>query len=140
LHVRNGDGGIILLTAPGIFFCRVILQGRRAGIDENLREDQAGFRDERFSTDQTFVLRTVVEQSLEWYFPLHKPFSILKRPLTAYTIFSLWNIFKACGFPDTTINSLTDLYADNKWYAMMNNKANDSRSKLESEKAMSYHL
>ena len=57
--------GINLLSVPGKIFCLVLLQRMRR-IDRILREDQAGFRSGRGCTYQILVLRTIVEQSIEW--------------------------------------------------------------------------
>ena len=35
-------------------------------VDNTLREEQAGFRQDRSCTDQIATLRTIVEQSIEW--------------------------------------------------------------------------
>ena len=63
--------GINLLSVPGKVFCRVLLHRIKASIERILREEQAGFRGGRSCMDQIFVLRTIIEQSLEWNLSLY---------------------------------------------------------------------
>jgi hypothetical protein len=64
LSVCGNWRGINLLSVPGKIFCRVLLQRLKQSIERVLREEQAGFRSGRGCTDQIFVLRSIVEQSL----------------------------------------------------------------------------
>ena len=106
--------GINLLSVPGKIFCRILLLRMRQAIERVLREEQAGFRSGRGCTDQIFVLRTIVEQSLEWnsslyinYIDFEKAFDSIHHP-------SLWRILEAYGFPVKVINILKDMYAENQ--------------------------
>ena len=114
LSVCGNWRGINLLSVPGKLFCRVLLQRMRQAIERTLREEKAGFRSGRGCTDQIFVLRTIVEQSLEWnsslyinYIDFEKAFDSIHHP-------SLWKILQAYGFPQKVINILKDMYADNQ--------------------------
>ena len=106
--------GINLLSVLGKIFCRVLLQRLRQAIERTLREEQAGFRSGRGCTDHIFVLRTIVEQSIEWnsslyinYIDFQKAFDSIHHP-------SLWRILEAYGFPPKMINIMQDMYADNQ--------------------------
>ena len=57
---------IMLLSTAGKVLNRIILERMREAVDRVLRENQAGFRPSRSSTDQITTLRIIVEQSLEW--------------------------------------------------------------------------
>ena len=114
LSVCGNWGGINLLSVAGKIFCRVLLQRVRQSIERTLREEQAGFRSGRGCTDWIFVLRTIVEQSLEWnsslyinYIDFEKAFDSIHHP-------SLWKILRAYGFLTKVINILRDMYADNQ--------------------------
>jgi len=37
----------------------------RTGVESNLRKEQAGFRPGRGTTEQIFILRNIIEQSIE---------------------------------------------------------------------------
>ena len=61
LSVCSNWRGINLLLVLGKIFCRILLLRMRQAIERILRE-QAGFRSGRECIDQSFVLRTIVEQ------------------------------------------------------------------------------
>ena len=48
--------------------------GREGEVDKTLREEQAGFRQDRSCTDQIATLRIIVEQSIEWNSSLYVNF------------------------------------------------------------------
>ena len=106
--------GINLLSVTGKIFCRILLMRMRTGIERVLREEQAGFRAGRSCNDQIFVLRTIVEQSLEWnsslyinYIDFEKAFDSIHHP-------TLWTILESYGFPGKVINILKDIYTGNQ--------------------------
>ena len=45
---------------------RVIITRIRDGINQQLRDEQAGYRSGRSTTEQIFVLRNIIEQVIEW--------------------------------------------------------------------------
>ena len=57
--------GITLLSVPGKILNRIILERMKGKVDQTLREQQAGFRQDRSCTDQIATLRIIVEQSIE---------------------------------------------------------------------------
>ena len=64
--------GITLLSVPGKVLNRIILEGMKGEVDKTLREEQAGFRQDRSCTDQIAALRIIVEQSIEWNSHSHR--------------------------------------------------------------------
>ena len=106
--------GINLLSVPGKVFCRVLLQRVKNSVDKILREEQAGFRSGRSCTDQIFVLRTIVEQSLEWNSALYINFIDFEKAFDSIHHPSLWKILGSYGFPLKIINILKNMYADNQ--------------------------
>ena len=93
--------------STGKTFCRILLQRLRQAIERILREEQAGFRAGRGCTDQIFILRTIVEQSLGWNSSLCSNYIDIHHP-------SLWKILKAYGFLGKVSNILKDMCADNQ--------------------------
>ena len=84
----------------------------RKSIDEKLREEQAGFRPQRLTTDHIFTLRTIIEESTERQLNLvinfvdfQKAFDSLHRP-------SLWKILSMYGIPTKYINIIKAFYTD----------------------------
>ena len=105
--------GINLLSVPGKIFCRVLLQRIRQGVDKRLREEQAGFRSGRSWADQIFVLRNIVEQSIEWNSSLYMNYIDFEKAFDSIHHPSLWKIMKLYGLPDKIINIVKDMYASN---------------------------
>ena len=66
--------GITLLSVPGKVLNRIILERMKGEVDNTLREEQAGFRQDRSCTDQIATLRIIVEQSIEWNSSLYVNF------------------------------------------------------------------
>jgi len=71
--------GITLMSVPGKVFCLIMLNRLRDAIDATLHEEQAGFRRGRSCTDQTFTLRNIIEQGVEFQQPLSINFIDLKK-------------------------------------------------------------
>ena len=57
---------IILLSVPSKVFSRILVQRIQDGLEEQLQEEQAGFRRGRSTTEQLFTLRNITEQCTEW--------------------------------------------------------------------------
>jgi hypothetical protein len=108
----NNWRGITLLSIPWKVFLSILLERLRKSIDERLREEQAGFRPQRSTTDHIFTLRTIIEESTEMQLNLvinfvdfQKAFDSLHRP-------SLWKILSIYGIPTKYINIIKAFYAD----------------------------
>lgn len=66
--------GIMLLSTPGKVLNHILLERLQKGVDEKLRENQAGFRKNRSCGDQIATLRIIIEQSIEWNSPVYVNF------------------------------------------------------------------
>ena len=77
--------GITLLSVPGKVLNRIILERMKGEVDKTLREEQAGFRQDRSCTDQIATLRIIVEQSIEWNSSLYVNLFTTRKPLTVWT-------------------------------------------------------
>ena len=102
--------GITLLSVPGKVMAMIILDRIYETLDEKMREGQSGFRRGRSCADQIFVLRNIIEQSVEWrkevvinFIDFKKAFDSLHRP-------SMWNILRSYGLPIKIINVIKLLY------------------------------
>ena len=56
--------GIMLLSTPGKFLSRVLPERMKEAVDPKLRDQQAGFRQNRSCAEQIVSLHIIVEQSL----------------------------------------------------------------------------
>ena len=82
LYCKNWRS-ITSLTVTSKIFGRILLQRLKASIDNRLKKEQAGsVRSGRATSEQIFILRKIVEQSLEWEAPLYLNFVDWDEPLT----------------------------------------------------------
>ena len=106
--------GINLLSVPGKIFCRVLLRRMKTSLEKILREEQAGFRSGRSCIDQIFVLRTIIEQSIEWNSSLYLNFIDFAKAFDSVHHSTLWKILESYGFPKKVINILKSMYEGNQ--------------------------
>jgi len=99
-----------LLSTPGKVFSRVMLNRLQDAVDCTLRDEQAGFRRGHSSTEQIFVLRNIIEQSLEHQQDLIINFIDYKKAFDSVHRPSLWKILKHYGIPDRYIEIFKALY------------------------------
>ena len=80
--------GITLLSVPGKILNRIILERMKGKVDQTLREQQAGFRQDRSCTDQIATLRIIVENPSNGTHPYTLALTTLlitRKPLTVWT-------------------------------------------------------
>ena len=89
----------MLLSIPGKVLSRIMLERLKAALDKRLREEQAGFRQDRSCTDHIATMRIIIEQSLEWQTPLYsifvdfqKAFDWVNRDLLLYKLSTSYDI------------------------------------------------
>ncbi|XP_016336376.1 uncharacterized protein LOC107684595 [Sinocyclocheilus anshuiensis] len=110
LAVCNNWRGITLLSVPGKVFCIVLLRRLREAVDKKLREEQAGFRCGRSCNDQIFILRNIIEQSLEFQQRLYINFIDFVKAFDSVDRESLWCIARDFGIPERFVNMFWNLY------------------------------
>ena len=64
----------MLLSTAGKVLNRIFQNRLKVEVDKRLRDEQAGFRKDWSCTDQIAILKIVLEQSLEWNFPVYATF------------------------------------------------------------------
>ena len=104
--------GITLLPIASKVLGRVIINRIKAGIDEILRPEQAGFREGKSTTEQIFVLRNIIEQSVEWQSTLYINFIDFEKAFDSIHRGSLWEIMRQYGIPSKLINIVKLMYTD----------------------------
>ena len=97
LFLCNYWRGITLLSMPSKILCSVILQRIKTEVDKTLRDEQAGFRQERSCVDQIATLRIIVEQTIEWQTSLCMNFIDFKKDFDSIDHQVLWKILKHYG-------------------------------------------
>ena len=106
----NNYRGITLLSIPGKVFNRVILERIKSATDSKLREEQAGFRKNRSTTDQIATLRILVEQSLEWNAKLTINFLDYEKAFDSIDRDTLWKIMRHYGIPQKLVYLIKSMY------------------------------
>ena len=102
--------GITLLSVPGKVLSIVLLNRLRHAVDEHLREQQAGFRSGRSCIEQIFVLRQVIEQTLEYQRRLALNFIDFTKAFDSIHRDTLWQIARSYGIPTHFIDLFRSLY------------------------------
>jgi hypothetical protein len=106
----NNWRGITLLSVPGKILCSILLRRLRHAVDARLREEQAGFRAGRSCSEQIFVLRSIIEQSLEYQQRLSINFIDFTKAFDSIHRETLWNIAQAYGIPRRFTDFFRNLY------------------------------
>ena len=92
--------GISLLSIPGKILANVLLGWLRPVIEPSLLEQQCGFRPQRETIDQIWVLRQVIEKAVEHRSNLHICFVDLSKAFDSVPRHALTNILKYSGIED----------------------------------------
>ena len=110
----NNYRGIMLLSTPGKVINRVMLERMREGVDRVLRDQQAGFRQERSCTDQIQTLRIILEQSMEWNSSTYINFIDFEKAFDSLDREALWELMRHYGIPEKFISLIKNTYDGNK--------------------------
>ena len=104
--------GITLTSVPSKVFGRVIIDRIRNGVNNKLRDEQAGFRRGRSTVEQIFVLRNIIEQVVEWQSTLYVTFVDFEKAFDSVDRESLWKIMSSYGIPPKIIKMIQILYEE----------------------------
>ena len=89
---------------------RIIITRIRDGVDSKLRQEQAGFRKGRGTVEQIFILRNIIEQSVEWNSNLYVCFVDFEKAFDSVDRETLWRIMRSYGIPEKIVNMVKVLY------------------------------
>ena len=79
-------------------------------VNQTLREQQAGFRQDRSCTDQIATLRIMMEQSIEWNSSLYINFVDYEKAFDSVDRETLWKVLRHYGVPKTIVNMIKNSY------------------------------
>ena len=106
--------GIMLLSTPGKVLNKIILERMKKTVDKLLRDEQAGFRQNRSCTDQIATLRLIIEQSLEWNSSLYINFIDFEKAFDSLDRLALWDLLRHYGIPAKLIRLMQEMYTGMK--------------------------
>ena len=116
----NNWRGITLLAVVSKVFSRCLLNHFQEKVDKILRREQAGFRPGCSCSDQIFVIRTILEESIEYNSPLFINFIDFEKAFDSIHRESLWKILRIYGLPEKLIKMIRILYDGFKCCVMHN--------------------
>ena len=93
---------------------RCIIRRLQDAVDKRLRSEQSGFRRNRGTRDAIFILRNIIEQTLEWNTVLYLVFVDYEKAFDSLHRETLWKIMKYYGIPDKYIRLVKMFYDENK--------------------------
>ena len=106
----NNWRGITLLSIPSKVLCSIILSRMKKEVDTKMRDEQAGFRQERSCVDQIATLRIIIEQTIEWQTSLYLNFIDFQKAFDSVDHQVLWGILAHYGIPQKLISMIQQLY------------------------------
>ena len=102
----DNNRGITLLSVPGKVLNIIILERMKGKVDQTLREQQAGFRQDRSCSDQIAILRVRVEQSIEWNSSLYVNFVDYEKAFDSVDRETLWKVLRHYVVPNKLVNTI----------------------------------
>lgn len=116
---------ISLLVAASKVFSHIILNRVQNLIDSQLLEQQAGFRRNRSTMDQIFILKMIMERSQEYNKPLHMCFIDIQKAYDSVNRDLLWQICRSYDIGEKLIRMLKMLYKNTKAKVRINGEISD---------------
>ena len=114
---KNGDltncsnwRGITLMPTAAKVMGKVIIKGISKGVDKKLRKEQAGFRSGRSKIEQIFMLRNIIEQSVEWNASLYICFIDYEKAFDSVSRETLWRIMSSYCIPPKLVRMVQAMY------------------------------
>jgi hypothetical protein len=106
----NNWRGITLLVVTSKIFNKIILEHIMYALENDLRNEQAGFCPNRSCIYQINTLRNITEQSVEFQSPMYMVFVEYKRALDSLNRECIWKELKARGLPSEFLNLIKEGY------------------------------
>ena len=125
-HICDNYRGISLLVATSKIFSRMILNRVQSLLDKQLVEEQAGFRTNRSTVDQIFILKMVMEKSHDYKKPLYICFIDIQKAYDSVNRDLLWQICKHYGLTNKTVPMLQLLHTNTKARIRINGDLSNS--------------
>ena len=106
----NNYRGVSILCHCSKVYSNILLRRMRKRTDEILAEEQAGFRAQRNTTEQIFVLRQVVEKYTEMNKDLFVGYIDFRKAFDSIWRRGLWRVMRNLGFAEKLVKILENMY------------------------------
>lgn len=83
-------------------------------VNKKLRKEQAGFRSGRGTIEQIFVLRNIIEQTVEWNASVYICFIDYQKAFDSVYRETLWRITGSYGIPPKLVRMVQAMYKGSK--------------------------
>jgi hypothetical protein len=110
LSICDNYRGIMMLSVPGKVLNRVMLQRLKTAVDDKLRDNQAGFRQNRSCADQIVTLHIILEQSHEFNSSLYTVFVDFTKAFDSLDREVLCQLMRHYGIPEKFIAIIRNTY------------------------------
>ena len=118
--------GITLTSIIAKLFSLILLDRIQKPLDNTLRDEQAGFRCGRGCRDQIFVLRHIIQQSVEFRRPLVMAFVDFEKAFDSVNRDVLWKVLRHYGLPQKYVDLICALHCGTKCQVLVNKTLTDS--------------
>ena len=108
LHEYQGTS---LISVPGKVYTKVLQQRLKKYVEETLTEEQAGFRGERGTVDQLFLIRQLSEKFFEKSRMIYNNFVDYRQAFDSVWQQGLWQVLRNYGIPEKMVKLLENLYS-----------------------------
>ena len=106
----NNWRGVTLLNVVSKIFAKCLFTRIQELVEKILRKHQSGFRKGRACADQTFILRKIIEESLEFQRAVFINFVDFEKAFDSVYRSALWDIMREYGIPEKIIGMIRLLY------------------------------
>lgn len=106
--------GITLLSLPSKVYAKVLLKRLKVVVDNEIQDEQCGFRAGRGTTDQLFILQQVVEKTWEYDRQAHMCFVDLEKAYDRVDSSKMWDVLREYGVANQLVRAIAALYAKSR--------------------------
>ena len=112
----NNYEAISLLNVTGKVYTKVLQQQLKRYVKEEMSEEQAGFRKERGTMEQTIcrLIRQLSEIYTETNRTLYNNFIDFKQAFDSVSQKGLWKTMRHCGVPEELVVLIEDIYSKSR--------------------------
>ena len=102
--------GTTLLSVPGKVFNRVLPNHMKDSVEDQVRDQQARFRNDQMCLDKNAKRQIIIEQSIEWKSSPCINFIDYAKTSGAVNRRTLWKLVPHNGIPGKVVNIIRNLY------------------------------